>query len=117
MLIHTHAQSFIADILSEDASANIVTLGDYNEFAFAAPIVEFAAKSGLKDLDAVVGIPTAERYAYLFDMNSQELDHFFVSPALAERVEGFEHIHVNTWLSYDDRTSDHDPSVAKFDIC
>ncbi|KAI2624683.1 DNase I-like protein [Hypomontagnella submonticulosa] len=109
--------SFIADILSEDASANIVTLGDYNEFAFAAPIVEFAAKSGLKDLDAVVGIPTAERYAYLFDMNSQELDHFFVSPALAERVEGFEHIHVNTWLSYDDRTSDHDPSVAKFDIC
>ncbi|KAI0384912.1 DNase I-like protein [Hypomontagnella monticulosa] len=109
--------SFIADILSADASANIVTLGDYNEFAFAAPVVEFGAKSGLEDLDAVVCIPTAERYAYLYDMNSQELDHFFVSPALAKGVKGFEHIHVNTWLSYDDRTSDHDPSVAKFDIC
>ncbi|KAI0100690.1 DNase I-like protein [Hypoxylon sp. NC0597] len=109
--------SFISSILSADSSAYVVTLGDFNEFAFAAPVTAFASRSGLSDLDAVAAIPPTERYTYLYDMNSQELDHVFVSPALAEGVKGFEHVHVNTWVSYDDATSDHDPSVAKFDIC
>ncbi|OTA91032.1 hypothetical protein M434DRAFT_389456 [Hypoxylon sp. CO27-5] len=109
--------SFISSILSADPSAYVATLGDFNEFAFAAPVTTFASRSGLSDLDAVAGIPPTERYTYLYDMNSQELDHVFVSPALGEGVKGFEHIHVNTWVEYDDATSDHDPSVAKFDIC
>lgn len=95
----------------------MLTIGDFNEFAFAKPIADFAALSGLGDLDAAAGIPTAERYTYLYDMNSQELDHVFVSPALAAANTGFEHLHVNTWVAYDDATSDHDPSVAKFDLC
>ncbi|OTA65098.1 DNase I-like protein [Hypoxylon sp. EC38] len=109
--------SFISSILSADPSAYVATLGDFNEFAFAAPVTAFASRSGLSDLDAVAGIPPTERYTYLYDMNSQELDHIFVSPALGEGVKGFEHVHVNTWVEYDDATSDHDPSVAKFDIC
>ncbi|XXG97534.1 hypothetical protein Hte_003839 [Hypoxylon texense] len=109
--------SFVSQILAEDPSAYILTIGDYNEFAFAQPVADFAALSGLQDLDAAAGIPATERYTYLYDMNSQELDHVFVSPALAAAVQGFEHLHVNTWVPYDDATSDHDPSVAKFDIC
>ncbi|KAI2617452.1 DNase I-like protein [Hypoxylon sp. NC1633] len=109
--------SFIADILAEDPSAYVLTAGDYNEFAFARPVEDFASRSGLVDLDAAAGIPSAERYTYLFDMNSQELDHVFVSPGLAAATLGFEHLHVNTWVSYDDATSDHDPSVGKFDLC
>ncbi|KAI1412400.1 DNase I-like protein [Hypoxylon sp. FL1857] len=109
--------SFISSLLSADPSVYIATLGDFNEFAFAAPATRFASRSGLSDLDAVAGIPPAERYTYLYDMNSQELDHVFVSAGLARRVKGFEHVHVNTWVAYDDATSDHDPSVAKFDIC
>jgi hypothetical protein len=53
-----------------------------------------------------------------FDMNAQALDHMYVSPALARRKSTkFEHIHVNSWASYDDMVSDHDPSVALFDVC
>ncbi|KAI1171330.1 DNase I-like protein [Nemania sp. FL0916] len=110
------AGSFVADILAADPDALVLTIGDFNEFAFAAPIKTFAAVSGLKDLDEVVGIPVEERYSYLYDMNSQELDHVFVSRKLSKGAK-FEHLHVNTWLAYDDRTSDHDPSVAKFNIC
>ncbi|KAJ2977228.1 hypothetical protein NUW58_g7875 [Xylaria curta] len=91
-------------------------IGDFNEFAFAPPIETFTKVSGLKDLDEVAKIPTAERYSYLFDSNSQELDHTFVSKKLAKGAK-FEHPHINTWLAYDDMTSDHDPSVAKFNIC
>ncbi|RWA10966.1 hypothetical protein EKO27_g4138 [Xylaria grammica] len=110
------AGAFIAEILAEDPNARILTIGDFNEYAFAAPVQTFAEVSGLKDLDEVTKIPTTERYSYLYDMNSQELDHTFVSKKLGKGAK-FEHLHVNTWLAYDDMTSDHDPSVAKFNIC
>lgn len=95
-----------------------MTAGDFNEFAFVQPIEEFASISGLKDLDAVVRTDEVERYTYLFDMNAQELDHMFVSPALAKKSRAeFEHVHVNTWPDYNSQISDHDPSVARLDVC
>ncbi|KAI1347690.1 DNase I-like protein [Xylaria sp. FL0043] len=108
--------AFVSQILAQDRNALVLTVGDFNEYGFVAPVQTFARVSGLADLDEVVGIPTTERYAYLYDMNSQELDHAFVSKELAKGAK-FEHLHINTWLAYDDKTSDHDPSVAKFDIC
>ncbi|KAI0406984.1 DNase I-like protein [Xylaria palmicola] len=110
------AGAFAARILARDAGARVLAIGDFNEYAFAAPVRAFAAASGLVDLDEAAGIPGAERYSYLYDANSQELDHAFVSRALG-RGARFEHVHVNTWLAYDDMTSDHDPSVAKFNLC
>lgn len=111
------AGAFVAEILARDADARVLAIGDFNEFAFTAPLVGFAEASGLKDLDAVVGTKDVERYSYLYDMNTQELDHVFVSEALGAAGARFEHVHVNTWLAYDDMTSDHDPSVAKFKLC
>ena len=73
-------------------------------------------RSGLLDLDDVVDIAPEERYTYLFDMNSQALDHIFVSPALDNKAQ-YEHLHLNTWQNYDDQVSDHDPSVAKLNLC
>ncbi|KAI0601687.1 endonuclease/exonuclease/phosphatase family protein [Biscogniauxia sp. FL1348] len=121
--------SFIASILSADPGARVIAAGDFNEFGFVAPVARFASLSGLADLDEAAGVPPAERYTYLYDMNSQELDHMFASPAVVAATKGkregegegaggfFEHVHVNTWLAYDDQTSDHDPSVGRFDIC
>jgi predicted extracellular nuclease len=76
----------------------------------------FTSVSKLQDLDAVAKIEKTERYTYLFDMNCQELDHMYVSQALTKKAE-FEHIHVNTWATFDGQVSDHDPSVARFDVC
>jgi predicted extracellular nuclease len=83
----------------------------------------FKKVSKLQDLDEVAGIPELERYSYLFDMNCQELDHMFVSPAIAGKkgkagggVE-FEHVHVNTWSTVAAQISDHDPAVARLDLC
>ncbi|KAK2014290.1 endonuclease/Exonuclease/phosphatase [Colletotrichum eremochloae] len=112
------AGSFIAEILAADPNARIIAAGDFNEFAFVEPLKAFAAKSGLVDLDEAVGIPLEERYTYVFDMNAQELDHMFVSPALAAKNgTAYEHIHVNSWELYDELVSDHDPSVALFNVC
>ncbi|KAK0370731.1 endonuclease/Exonuclease/phosphatase [Colletotrichum limetticola] len=110
--------SFIAEILALDANARIITAGDFNEFAFVEPLKVFASTSGLIDLDEAVGVPVEERYTYVYDMNAQELDHMFVSPALANKNgTAYEHIHVNSWELYDDLVSDHDPSVALFNVC
>lgn len=29
----------------------------------------------------------------------------------------FEHLHVNTWATYANQISDHDPSVARLNVC
>lgn len=50
----------------------------------------------------------------LFDMNTQALDHMFVSRALEGKAQ-YEHIHVNTWAQTE--VSDHDPSVAMLNVC
>ncbi|KAF4929148.1 hypothetical protein CGCVW01_v001649 [Colletotrichum viniferum] len=110
--------AFIAQILAEDPNARIITSGDFNEFTFVEPLTTFASKSGLLDLDEVVGIPVNERYTYVYDMNAQQLDHMFVSPALSKANQThYEHIHVNSWELYDNVVSDHDPSVAQFNVC
>lgn len=113
---------FIAKILAEDADANVIAAGDFNEFISVAPLQTFMNVSGLLDLDEVVGIPHEERYSYVFDMNTQELDHTFVSPSLSHRTpcsrrSAFQHLHVNTWADTANEVSDHDPSVARFNVC
>lgn len=102
--------------MKKDRNAKIISSGDFNEFAFVAPQENFVSKSGLKDLDEVAGIPKLERYTYLFDMNCQQLDHMYVSDSLKKGAK-FEHIHVNTWATSANQISDHDPSVAKLNVC
>jgi hypothetical protein len=57
-------------------------------------------------------VPAEERYSYIFNGNSQALDHIFVSPALSRLAE-LEYIHVNAeFADKSERASDHDPLVA-----
>lgn len=107
---------FISQILEQNPGAAVVAAGDFNEFVQVEPIKVFEETSGLLDLEDVVDMDPTDRYTYLFDMNSQALDHMFVSPALQRRAL-YEHLHLNTWQSYDDQVSDHDPSVAKLNVC
>ncbi|KAH0365076.1 DNase I-like protein, partial [Aureobasidium melanogenum] len=103
---------FVAKILAEDKKAKVIVAGDFNEFAFVQPLKNF----NLRDLDEAANIPELERYTYLFDMNSQELDHMYISQALKPKAQ-YEHVHINTWVTKAQQISDHDPSVAKFNIC
>lgn len=69
-------------------------------------------------MDEIAGIEDVERYTYVFDQGNEQLDHLFVSSAIAARGVEVEHVHVNNWAeTIDLRASDHDPSVVKFNIC
>lgn len=105
-------------LLKLDPNANIVVAGDCNEYAQTRSV--FAAFDGLlTEVDVAANIPDVERYTYLFDQNAEQLDHVFVSSAIAARGGiAVEHVHVNSWAaSLAARASDHDPTVAQLKIC
>ena len=104
-------------LLKLDPLANIILAGDWNEFVQTRSV--FAPFDGLVfEVDDLAGIPPVERYTYVYDNLNEQLDHAFVSPVMILRPVEAEHIHVNSWSpSYDARTSDHDPSVARVRVC
>ncbi|VDC02404.1 unnamed protein product [Peniophora sp. CBMAI 1063] len=108
---------FIASILALDPSASIILAGDFNEYTQTHSVV--ASLEGLMhDADATAGMPESERYTYVFDQNCQQIDHIYVSDAIAGRGVRAEHVHVNNWAeSLSARASDHDPSVGMVRVC
>ncbi|KAF9527532.1 Endonuclease/exonuclease/phosphatase [Crepidotus variabilis] len=109
--------NFVQQILNKDPNANVVVAGDFNEYIQTRSVYK-ALTSLLTDIDEVAGIPEVERYSYVYDQNSQQLDHALVSSALKYRGAQFEHIHVNNWApTLSARISDHDPSVGRIYLC
>jgi predicted extracellular nuclease len=104
-------------VLDKSSLANVVVAGDFNEFIQTRSVYK-PLTSLLTDIDEAAKIPEYERYSYVFDQNSQQLDHALISPAIKRRKVEFEHIHVNTWSpSLASRISDHDPSVGRIRLC
>jgi endonuclease/exonuclease/phosphatase family metal-dependent hydrolase len=103
---------FVDEIIALDANANVIVLGDLNDFGFSDALGTLEA-SGLTNLaDA---LPEGERYSFIFDGNSQALDHILVSDNLRDSF-GIEYdiVHVNA--EFADGASDHDPQVARLDL-
>lgn len=101
---------FVETIHAQDPDANVVVLGDLNDFGFSAPVQRLEA-AGLTDLSSL--LPENERYDYVFDGNSQDLDHILVSGNLLQAA-GFDVLHINA--EFADQTSDHDPMIARLAI-
>jgi len=98
---------FVQQIRAIDPTANVVVLGDLNDFEFSETI-QILEAAGLTDLYDT--LPRAERYSYVFQGNSQTLDHILVSGPLANR-SALDVVHVNA--EFADQASDHDPSVVR----
>jgi len=110
---HQQAQivnSFVDSILAVDANANVVVLGDINDFEFSETMGHLAAGGVLHPLMST--LPQAERYSYVFEGNSQSLDHIVVSNSLFASPFAYDPVHVNA--EFFDQLSDHDPQVARF---
>ena len=104
-------KDFVDDILAADQFANVIVLGDLNDFEFSAPLT---ALEGGGDLHTLIeSLPQGERYSYVFDGNSQTLDHIVVSENLFSHFPFvYDSVHVNA--EFADQASDHDPQVARF---
>lgn len=112
----TQAQSlaqWVAHRLQEDPQANIVVLGDFNDYEQSPPLITLAS-TGLTNV--LLSVPDEVRYSFVFSGVSQLIDGVFVSPALLAGVQEATILHTNadypdTWLE-DSQTlfkaTDHD---------
>jgi len=105
---------FIGDIVSADPNAEIVVMGDLNDFEFSDTVTTLKGTPTILE-DLIDTLPPAERYSYVFEGNSQTLDHILFSTPLfnAHQFE-YDVVHVNA--EFADQASDHDPQVARITI-
>ncbi|RRQ70610.1 endonuclease/exonuclease/phosphatase [Streptomyces griseofuscus] len=110
---HAQAQeinAFVKDLLKVQKNANVLALGDMNDFEFSgtAKILE-----GDGELwSAIKSLPRSERYTYDYEGNSQVLDQILISPAVRRDSFQYDSVHINS--EFNDQISDHDPQVLRF---
>jgi len=61
-------------------------------------------------------LPAGEQYTYVYEGNSQAMDHLLVSNALFEDLVAMDVIHLNAEFDYTVQFSDHDIPIATFDL-
>ncbi|MEV0973065.1 lamin tail domain-containing protein [Microtetraspora glauca] len=112
--VQRHAQAtavrgFVDEIKKIDRDAGVVVLGDLNDFEFSTTTdILVGADGWLVDLPRTLA--PAERYTYVYQGNSQAIDHILVSRSLSARVD-YDIVHVNA--EFADQASDHDPQVVR----
>ncbi|MFH7245032.1 MAG: endonuclease/exonuclease/phosphatase family protein [Spirulina sp.] len=107
-------QGYVNALLGSDPAANVMVLGDLNEFEFVSPVADLARNTGLINLTET--LPEDERYTFIFQGNSQAIDHILVSQGLAATAE-YDIVHVNTEFAVTpQQASDHDPILSRFTI-
>ncbi|WP_392477995.1 SdiA-regulated domain-containing protein [Nostoc sp. C110] len=107
----TLVKNFVQSILTINPNANVVVAGDLNDFEFSNPVTTLES-AGLTSL--IETLPANERYTYNFEGNAQTLDHLLVSSNLLGKLDAYDVVHVNS--EFADQDSDHDPSVARFNL-
>ena len=125
-------RDFVDTLFAADDAALVMVTGDLKDFQFGEPgegtdhpvaILE-GVGGGVPLTNLVEFEKDAERFSFVFDGNSQVLDHMLVSPALLEEVQGADFLHFNAGYpaapGEDEtstiRASDHDPLEGRFQL-
>lgn len=105
-------KGFVDGILAQDVDANLVVLGDLNEFPFVSPVTTLG-----ESLNNLIGtLASEDQFTFNFQGNAQVLDNMLVSSALTDGAT-FEIVHVNSEFAFDRASaSDHDPLLAGLKI-
>lgn len=101
---------FVKEILKAQKNADVVTLGDINDFEFSGTAQRLEDGGAL--WSAIKSLPKSERYTYDYQGNSQVLDQILISPSIRHDDFAYDSVHVNS--EFNDQISDHDPQVLRF---
>jgi predicted extracellular nuclease len=125
-------REFVDVLLDGDPDAMVMVAGDLNDFSFSEPgegpdnpvAILQGIDGGIPLLNLVDLEKPAEQFTFIFDANSQVLDHMLVTPELYGRVVAADLLHFNA--SFPDafgadptttvRASDHDPVEGRFSL-
>ncbi|MGM7634687.1 endonuclease [Bacillus sp. Hm123] len=111
--IATIVANFIKDVKTENPDANIVSLGDFNDFQFSDAL---KIHEGEHMTNMINKVETPDRYTYVYQGNSQVLDHILVSKNLEKATE-VDILHINAdFTDMAGRASDHDPVLVQVSL-
>ncbi|MER6956973.1 endonuclease/exonuclease/phosphatase family protein [Streptomyces sp. NPDC000618] len=102
--------AFVKSLLAADKNAKTVVLGDLNDYEFSGTVSTLTDGKVLKPL--ITTLPADQRYTYVYDGNSQTLDHILTSPAVTHF--DYDVVHINA--EFADQASDHDPQIVRIDV-
>ena len=102
--------NFVQEILADNANANIVVLGDFNDFEFSNPL---KITAGTQLTNMIDKVPATDRFTYMYQGNAQVLDHILVSNRLISSTE-VDIIHINS--PFYNQVSDHDPVLIQTEL-
>jgi predicted extracellular nuclease len=109
--------AYVDGRLASDSDAKVMVVGDLNEFSWNDPLKVLRGDTDgspvLKDL-ADEQLTPQERWSYVFEGASQELDHMLATDRVYKTGLEFDIVHTNAGFA--DQVSDHDPSVARLHI-
>ncbi|WP_434451755.1 endonuclease/exonuclease/phosphatase family protein [Lentzea sp. E54] len=100
-------KAFTEQIRAIDRGANVVLAGDLNDYQFSPALKTLTGDGNLKAL--IETLPANERYSYVFEGNSQTLDHLVVSRNITRF--SYDVVHINA--EFADQASDHDPQIVR----
>ncbi|QUG40574.1 endonuclease [Psychrobacillus sp. INOP01] len=104
---------FVVDIKTKNPDANVVSLGDFNDYQFADSLL---IHEGENMTNMINKVETSDRYTYLYQGNSQVLDHILVTKNLENKTK-IDILHINAdFTDMAGRASDHDPVMVQIDI-
>ncbi|MBV7695104.1 endonuclease/exonuclease/phosphatase family protein [Streptomyces sp. TRM70350] len=107
----TVVNAFVKQILDTQKNADVVTLGDINDFEFSDTVEILEGDGEL--WSAIKSLPRSERYSYVYQGNSQTLDQILISPSIRRGCDfEYDSVHINA--EFHDQISDHDPQVLRF---
>ena len=105
--------NFINQILAVDMKADVVVVGDLNDYQFSPALS--VLKTGTSDgsgkptlTDLITTLPASQQYTYDFDGVSEVLDHILITKGIGTFT--YQVVHVNA--EFANQVSDHDPQVV-----
>lgn len=107
---------YVEHLTGEAGDENVVVLGDFNTFEFTNDLAEIlpGGNRGRILYNLVDELRGDNAYTFIFDGNSQVLDHMFVTWPLLRKAD-FDIVHVNADFPTS-IASDHEPIVASFEL-
>ncbi|SEF11902.1 endonuclease/exonuclease/phosphatase family protein [Streptomyces sp. Ag109_O5-10] len=107
----TLVNSFVRSILDVQKDAEVIALGDMNDFDFSGTTKILESHGAL--WSAIQSLPTKERYTYDYQGNEQVLDQILISKQIRGKGDfEYDSVHINS--EFHDQVSDHDPQVLRF---
>ncbi|MEU3335832.1 endonuclease/exonuclease/phosphatase family protein [Streptomyces sp. NPDC006668] len=107
----TLVNAFVKSILDVQKNADVIALGDMNDFDFSDTAKILQGDGEL--WSAIKSLPKSERYTYDYQGNEQVLDQILISPSIRRDCDfEYDSVHINS--EFNDQISDHDPQVLRF---